>query len=719
MSLVNQTIPGLYNGVSQQPHELRLDNQSSEMINCYPTVVQGVQKRLPAVVRSEESDMPDDVFVHSYDRGAGDESYIIVIKPGAWRTYDAETGSPVNGSTWETSSYLDLPAGVRAADSFSMVTVGDTTYLVNKTIETALTTVVSDNGDPEWDTTFFYWVKRTTEIRFGTNNVDSKGYTYYVYNAAGTIVAEEEDSDGVLVATAIKTAIGGTATGTVVRKTGATGYTGSDSWGAQASESWVGKVSKLQDLPRDLGFPGSVIEISGDDASNFDNYYVKFEDGIYKETFRPGLQNVLDDTTLPHKLERLEDATFALSTIEWGERKVGDEDNAPPPSFLERTLEDIFFYKNRLGLLSGDNVIMSETGEYYNFWPTTVTDVLDSDPIDVAVDSNKAVYLSHAIPFNKELLLFGGKAQFILSASKALSPKDINIQQSTAYTVNDKVIPLTLGPNVFFVTDTEASSIVREYYVVPDTANNTAANITAHCPSYIPNGLIKLTGSEKFDMLFAIDGTDNTIYVYNYYWQGEEKAQSAWHKWQIATLSNIFNIEVLNSKLLVMGTSAATGFKQLLTIDLGLPKNIVDVNYSDYIDTVNRVPFLSSITLSRWGVPAGKGNVDNIRVKLSLRDIKFSVATGSAYSIAVALRGTSKTYTNVVETPGQYPAITLYPSNDLYPRNLTYNFKDDGKFSTVGDVNNLTISFVNDTERGFKLDSMNYRGNLTQLSRNI
>jgi hypothetical protein len=684
MGLINQTIPGLYNGVSQQPDELRLDTQVTEMINCYPTLVQGTQKRAPTVAKATDNTVPIDAFVHLYDRGAGDEQYIIVVKDGQYKVYD-ENGTMAQ--TWVTNSYLDLPSGAKANESFSAVTVGDTTFIVNKTKTVAMDTATSDNGDPNWDTNFFYWIKRTTEIRYGTDNLSSKGYTYYVYNASGGTAGTYAGSDGVAGATSLASSIGGTSQGSVVRKTGAASYSGADSWGNQASEAWVGKARKLQDLPGDLGFNGSVIEVTGDDNSSFDNFYVKFQDGVYLETFKPNQQNSIDNSTMPHKIERASTTSFPISTIDWTDRTVGDVDSAAEPSFVGKTLDDVFFFKNRLGLLASDNIIMSETGEFYNFFPTTVTDVLDSDPIDVAVDSNKAVYLRYAVPFNKELLVFGDKAQFILSSAKALTPKDINVQQSTAYDINKKVSPITLGPNVYFVTDKSTSSIVREYFTVPDTANNDAANITAHCPHYIPAGLTKLTGSSKHDMLFAITGTDNKIYVYNYYWQGEEKAQSAWHTWELETDEVIFNVEVLDSTLLLM-VKYGSGDTKLEAIDLELPTDISTVTYSDDGGT----DVASKITLSKWGVPSGKGNVDSNRSSLVLRDLRLSMGDKSYYGLKVTRDTVTNTWLN-------YDATSMA-------------FIGDHKFPVLGNANNLEIEFVSTSNKGFKLNSLSWRGQL-------
>ena len=684
MGLINQTIPGLYNGVSQQPDELRLDTQVTEMINCQPTLVQGTQKRNPSVIQSTDSTVAIDSFVHVYDRGAGNEQYIITIKDGQYKVYD-ENGT--QAQTWVTNSYLDIPAGAKANESFSAVTVGDTTFIVNKTKTVTLDSTVDQNGDAGWATTFFYWIKRTTEIRYGTDNNTSKGYTYYIYNASGTQVGTYMGSDGILAAANLASDIGGSAKGSVVRKTGAGSYAGADSWGNQASEAWVGKARKLQDLPGDLGWNGSVIEITGDDDSAFDNFYVKYEDGVYLETFRPGLQNSISNSTMPHKIERASTTSFPMSTIAWEDRTVGDIDSAAAPSFIGRTLDDVFFFKNRLGLLSADNIIMSETGEFFNFFPTTVTDVLDSDPIDVAVDSNKAVYLRYAVPFNKELLVFGDKAQFILSSAKTLTPKDVNVQQSTAYDINKNVAPVVLGPNVYFATDRTSSSIIREYFTVPDTSNNAAANITAHCPNYIPNGLTKLTGSSKHDMLFGITGTNNKIYVYSYYWQGDEKAQSAWHTWELEGDEVVFNIEVLNNELLVM-VAYPGGSRALEAISLELP---VDFSTVDYRDDGTEV-IESKISLSKWGVPSGKGNVDSNRSSLVLRDLRLSMGTGSYYGLKVTRGSVTNTWLN------------YDPSS--------YAFIGDHKFPVLGNANNLNIDFVSTSNKGFKLNSLSWRGQL-------
>ncbi len=710
MALHSTTLVAPINGVSQQSDTLKFDNQVNEMINCHPHPVWGVVKRNPSILQGPVSadstgrEIADDVFIHTYDRGVGNEKYCVVVQDGYWRVYHTDTGLPVGSMDFQASSYLTLPTGSKARDSYSLTTVGDTTFIVNKTKETATTTTV-DADDSDWDETFFYWVKRTS-------GDSTNMYSYYIYDSTGGSVDSNTDIDSTLIATALSTPANGSSKGSVVRYTGVSStspYTGADSWGNQASKSWQGTVKRLQDLPEDLGYPGTVIQIAGDDTNNFGNFWVKFEGGVYKETRKPGLVNTLDPVSMPHKLERTAGGSFTMSSITWGERKVGDEDSAGTPSFIDNKISDVFFYKNRLGLLSKGNIIFSEVGEYYNFFPTSVTDVLDSDPIDVGVDSNHAVNLVYAVPYNKELLVFGEKAQFILSSEDTLTPKDVNIQQSTAYSINPYVIPRVIGPNVYFVTEKGESSIIREYFVAPDTSTNEAANVTAHCPEYVPKGIVKIAVSSRHDMLFAMVENSNKIYVYNFSWSGDEKTQSAWHTWELGEGEEVFNIDVIENKLLLKIKHTVGGvvtrWLEKITLDVSdVDRGTVvfedHQNYPGSVSgdlgfdtTIAAKPIHSRIDLPKWGFSLTPSTLDSLRNVVVLRDLSLNMEDPSEYAVEVVKGGITSTYTNVRSTPHQ---AHRYP--------------------VTGNVRNLDVSIVSNNSDGFRLTSMSWRGQVFRKS---
>lgn len=91
-----------------------------------------------------------------------------------------------------------------------------------------------------------------------------------------------------------------------------------------------------------------------------------------------------------------EDADY--TKFAWQDRQSGDELVTPDPSFIGQKISDVAYYKNRLAFISGENAILSEAGEFFNFFRTTAAALLDTAPIDVA-SSHKAVsVLRTAIP---------------------------------------------------------------------------------------------------------------------------------------------------------------------------------------------------------------------------------------------------------------------------------------------------------------------------------
>lgn len=825
MALVNQTLPGLYGGVSQQAPELRHDTQVSEMINCYPTIVGGLQKRPPSeyVYGADDNTGPDyipeDAFVYMYERDE-DETYAIFIKNisglGYYRIYDLYL-KQWTMIDWEQQAYLNLPLTANTKKSFAATTVGDTTFIVNKTKVPEALPDIDYNDDPNWESNFYYWVKRTNG---DASDNASLRYTYYIRsndpNYTGTASASNNSGNLTDISANFPTTLAGltlhnvtkgwaskitaststtittetnnlqwstgdkyeivvqttnhdsneavrslaaqingigdplyvaTYKGSVLKISHSDTYklTGSDSWGNQASEGWQGKIKKLQDLPNEFGFENSVIEISGDDDTAFDSYYVKYVDGVYKETFKPGITTTMDATTLPHAITiardtdgsyvSITDDTNFFKTNEWSTRQVGDDLSAGMPSFIEskRAIQDVFFYRNRLGLIAGDNVVLSEAGEYYNLFPTTVTSVIDSDVIDVAVDSNSSVYLKYAIPFNKELLLFGNNSQFVLSSGDTLTPSKVTVQQSTSYNITN-VKPIGLGPNVYFGSEQKTYSKIREYYVQPDSLTNVAGDVTAHCPSYIRNNLKTIAGSDKNDMLFVLSSeTPDTLYVYNFNWNGEEKAQSAWHKWTFANCI-IHDIQVVNGILYLFTVRGANSFIE--KINLELPANINDVNYEDlyyYYEedgvTLTRVEtgdiaqgtgtlIDTSVTITPVGFASGSTKIDDKRNKFILKNIQLNTEYGSFYGLEVLRYNIPKKYGYTVGS-GIYPSKDLFPSYNLTPTVSQYEMRTDGKYVFSGRADRLDIKLTNDLVVGFKLNSLDFYGTFIQQSRSL
>ena len=45
-------------------------------------------------------------------------------------------------------------------------------------------------------------------------------------------------------------------------------------------------------------------------------------------------------------------------------REVGDDTSNPFPTFVGTTIQEMFFHRNRLGMISGEQIVMSKPGQY-------------------------------------------------------------------------------------------------------------------------------------------------------------------------------------------------------------------------------------------------------------------------------------------------------------------------------------------------------------------
>jgi hypothetical protein len=539
--LVSTSIPNLINGVSQQPYTIRLPTQAEEVVNCYPSVVEFLKRRqatkhLTKLVTGEVTKG----FTHLINRDEN-EQYILLITDGDLKVFD------LNG-VQKTVSFPDGKNYLNTTDpntKISTLTINDYTFILNKTKTVQMSPDLTHNRGPE----ALIFIKQAS---YGTTyKIEVDGVSWSVTTPTQTTELVQSTAIAANLASQMQTAIGSDFNISLSHST--IWIQRKDGWDfqvrAEDSRSNThmvcikGKVQKFSDLPI-VAPKDFVVEVEGDASSSFDNYYVKFvpnnpnatfDNGVWLETVKQGIKHQFDATTMPHALIRQADGTFVFKKLDWTPRICGDEDSAPEPSFVGRQIDNIFFYKNRLAFLSRENVIMSSVGEFFTFWPKTVTTMVDSDPVDVAASHTKVSALEHATPFSGGLILFSETTQFSLQHDDVLSNSTVAVKPITEFSASMLAAPVSAGRTVFFATDRGKYGGVREYYAMPDTDTNDAADISAHVPQYIGGKIFKLVSSPNEDVLFVLcENTPNEVFVYKYFWNNNDKIQSAWSKWVFA-----------------------------------------------------------------------------------------------------------------------------------------------------------------------------------------
>ncbi len=588
MPLVSGSIPNLINGVSQQPAPIRLPSQCEEQINGYSSVVEGLKKRPPLEFVAKLNDLQvGNAFIHTINRDSH-ERYVVIMTDGNIQVFDLDGDEKAVAFTAGTG-YL---ANANPATGFRAITVADYTFIVNlnQVTEMAADLVPSPGSK---GLVFVRQASASSDYMVFVDGTQVASHTTSTSNLKTNVIAAdlETQMNSNLGAGWTITRVGSTIE---IEKDDGSDFhlLVEDSQGETLIRGIKGKVQRFSDLP--VTAPdGLVIEITGDQSSTFDNYFVQFETtdesstfgrGVWVETVKPGIPYKFDETTLPHALIRQADGSFTFETIDWGERIVGDEDSAPDPSFVGSTIQDIFLFKNRLGFLSDESVIFSRAGEFFEFFAETVTTLLDSDPVDVGVSSNKVSILRHAVAFDEDLLLFSDQTQFILKGGDILSARTVSITQKTVFENSRIAKPVGAGKNVFFAVNNGNFTQIREYFVSDQNQTNDAADITAHVPKYIPKDVTKLAVTTNEDLLCTISNhAPNEIYVYKYYWRGDEKLQSAWSRWVFDEACSVLNIDFIESSLYIVTQRTDGVYLEMMNV---APKQ-VDPN-SDYLAHLDR-----------------------------------------------------------------------------------------------------------------------------------
>jgi hypothetical protein len=583
--LISYTIPNLIQGVTQQPDAQRDPTQGEIQVNAMSSIAEGLRKRDSSHTLARVSATSfGDAFIHTILRDSTEEYLAVITKTGI-RVFDL---MGVERTVAAPGGYDYLSTVTDARQQIRAVTIADYTFVLNTTRATAMETALAPAIARPSPHEALIWVRAANYGQSYSVTVNGKTATVTTAVAPvisnGTTVTENRISTAE-IANQIKTGIG-TNAGVVITRSGSVLWLQSSSpitiaaTDARANSditAILGKVQAFTELPT-IAPKGYQVEIVGDPGNNFDGYYVEFRpksgnfgEGVWAETVSPGVEYKVNATTMPHVLVRLPDGTFwfgpaagataggVIKVPTWGQRTTGDYVTAPDPSFIGNPINDVFIYKNRLGFLSDENVVLSRVREFFEFFPETVTTVLDTDPIDVVASNNRVSVLRYAVPYQDELILFSSQYQFRFNAAETvLTPSTAQITVLTQFDVDVSVRPQQAGGSIIFCQANGQWSQFREFSVRGSGTALTAdaQDLTGYVSAYVPAGIFKMTVNDASNSMFAIsqrDGFKDRIYVYKFFFrntgQGAERAQSSWSHWEFNGADEVLQVVCIRENL--------------------------------------------------------------------------------------------------------------------------------------------------------------------------
>jgi len=644
MAVISRAIPTLLRGVSQAADNTKQADHADIQDNADSNPVTGLTKRSGIqYVTDLSSSTLGNVHIQTINRDIN-ERYVAIFSNGDVKVYELDgTEKTVNKPDGTTYLNTSDPRSV-----IKTVTIADYTFVVNTSVTAAMDSTLSEASS------------NITQAVVFINQVSDK--TTYSLTVDGVTVTDDTTSDTTLsttqVATDLVSGLNSGLTGFTIARNGPVihikksdgsnfSIDGNDTQGNTQMTIVKDTIQRFTDLPT-VSPNGYIVEVKGDENTDFDNYYVKFvtnngnafEEGQWEECVQPGIEFKFNYDTMPHVLVRQADGNFRFARVDgglytvlnlsgtysrsgstttvtsanhgllsgdavqldftsgdgvddvitissantdtftftqsnslttsgnvtfgkinnytlpkWGERTVGDLDSAPNPSFIGSKINNVFFFRNRLGFLADDNVVLSRAAEFFNFFPETVLSVIDSEPIDVAASHTKVAILRTAVTVEQELVLFSDQTQFVLTSSTDnLTPRTANVVVATEFESDDDAQPVGAGSSIYYLSKRGSFANVREYIYQRDLVIRESSNITVHVPKLIPSNLFKFAVSTSADVLVCL-GTDNPNKLYINRWLYGQQYQKILNSWSTFTINenrSIKNVDFIGSDLFLV-----------------------------------------------------------------------------------------------------------------------------------------------------------------------
>lgn len=285
-------------------------------------------------------------------------------------------------------------------------------------------------------------------------------------------------------------------------------------------------------------------------------------------------------------------SAWAINKADFDGRFAGDDESNESHAFATEGLSGMGTYQGRLVLLSGPMVSLSAAGKPRQFYRSTVTNLINSDPIEIGSSMNSAASYEWAVSFQKDLLLFSRAYQAVLpSGNTAVTPATATVVPTSSHDVDTTSGPVTLGrtlmycnprsSNFFGILEMIPSNYTDSQYVSQDSTPHLPKYMSGRCRFALSSGVANMA-------LFAPSGDPNSLIVHEYQWDGDTKVQQAWHQWSfkypVATAYFAVDVVILvfvrngRTVLCTMDTRAgnADADGRLPFLDMNVPVDIVD-----------------------------------------------------------------------------------------------------------------------------------------------
>ena len=452
-----------------------------------------------------------------------------------------------------------------------------------------------------------------------------------------------------------------------------------------------GSVNDVQNLPNQCKH-GYIVKIANARMAEEDDYYLKFNGennrdgtGSWTECAKPGISKSL--TNMPLVIQRTATTTFTVKQFTYADREVGDDITNPLPSFVGQRINKVLFFRNRLALLSGENVITSRPGTFGtpDFFAESALTVSASDPIDISAASIFPSELFDGIEINTGLVIFSTNQQFLLSSDDTvLNPDTAKLRSVSTFNYNETIPPISLGTTLAYLDNSGKYSRFNEMANTQREGEPNIVEASKVVPTLLPKDIDLLTNSRENSIVLMGKTDSDIVYGYKYFQVSEQRQQAAWFKWKLN--NPLLYHFIINDEYFFLDSDKFLQSIKLVqtTSDPSITQDEVEfLLHVDNYTTISGGSFSASTNLTTFSSVSWLPSVTTPNHDLVVIDTNTNATRLGRYAKPTSTSTTSFT------VPGDWSSATLtigyiYPYEVKFPR--FYYTKQEAN-NTRSDVN--------------------------------
>lgn len=449
----------------------------------------------------------------------------------------------------------------------------------------------------------------------------------------------------------------------------------------------VNEVTLLPNMCRH----GYIVKVQNARMSDEDDYYLRFDGenqldgaGAWSECAKPLIAKSL--TNMPLVIQRTATTTFTVKQFTYQDRRVGDDNTNPLPTFVGKRINKVLFFRNRLALLAGENVILSRPGTLGtpDFFIESALTVSASDPIDISAASMFPSDIFDGIEINAGLLVFSTNQQFLLSTDDTvLNPDTAKLRSVSTFNYNKDIPPISLGTTISYLDNSGKFSRLNEMANTSREGEPDVVEISKLVPTLLPKDLDLFTNSRENSIILIGKTDSDIVFGYKYLAIGDKRQQQAWFKWKLN--NPLLYHFIINDEYFFVDTDNFLQSIKLIESDSDPSITQDDVGYQIHLDnhtTISGGSYNSSTNLTTFSSVSWMPNVTTPNYDLVLVDINTNAARLARYAKTTATSTTSFT------VPGNWSGATLtigylYEYLVEFPRIYPKKMQGDKSFADV------------------------------------